>query len=132
MILIDAIAGLANTVVSRLFPDKSAIEKKSLELEIQAALIESDLVKGQLEINKAEASNPNLFVAGWRPWIGWGLGTILILYAFIYTGCSLGESLGYDVIPLSPMDPMVRDIVLGLLGLGQITRSFEKIKGIKK
>ncbi|MFN5700533.1 MAG: 3TM-type holin, partial [Betaproteobacteria bacterium] len=31
-------------------------------------------IAGQLEINKAEAANPNPLTSGWRPFIGWVCG----------------------------------------------------------
>jgi hypothetical protein len=36
-----------------------------------------ELAKGQLEINKAEAQSRNVFIAGWRPFIGWTCGVAM-------------------------------------------------------
>ena len=37
-----------------------------------------ELAKGQLEVNKTEAAHKSLFVAGWRPAIGWICGLALM------------------------------------------------------
>ena len=61
------LAILANTVVGRIWPDKTEAEKQQLAAAVQ-------LVQGQLEINKVEAASPSVFVSGWRPFIGWVCG----------------------------------------------------------
>jgi len=57
--------------------DKQAeIQQKLMEIELQAS-------QGQMEINKVEAASSSLFVAGWRPAVGWigaaGLGYAAII-----------------------------------------------------
>jgi hypothetical protein len=64
---LGSVADLAKTVVSRIWPDKTQED----QAQLAAALV---LVQGQLDANKAEASNPTLFVSGWRPFIGWICG----------------------------------------------------------
>jgi len=59
---------LVNTAINKIWPDKSEQEKQQLA----AAVV---IVQGQLDINKAEAASPSVFVSGWRPWIGWVCGT---------------------------------------------------------
>jgi len=55
---------------------------KRAEIELKLRELEQALNMGQIEINKVEATNPNWFVAGWRPFIGWTGGFAL---AYIYT-----------------------------------------------
>jgi hypothetical protein len=90
------------------------------------------LLQAQAQINANEANNPNLFVSGWRPFIGWGLGTIVIFYAFLTLLINFSIALNYHVIPFPPLDPMVRDIVMGMLGLNISARTFEKWKGVHR
>lgn len=59
--------GLVDTVISRIWPDKSEAEKQQLAAAVS-------LVQGQIAINQAEAGNPSVFVSGWRPAIGWVCG----------------------------------------------------------
>lgn len=67
MMGVGAVADLATTIISKIWPDKSEQEKQALA----AAVL---VVQGQLDINKAEALNPSVFVSGWRPFIGWVCG----------------------------------------------------------
>ena len=58
---------LAKVAVSAIWPDKSQQERDQLA----AAVV---LVQAQTDINKVEAASPSVFVAGWRPFIGWTCG----------------------------------------------------------
>ena len=97
-----------------------------IKLEIQKANI------AQIEVNKAEALHRTVFVAGWRPFIGWTCGLALsyhfILQPIIVFTMSV-NGLAYD-LPEFDMGSLMT-IVLGLLGLGGM-RSFEKLKGLTK
>lgn len=130
---ISAIASLASTVLNKVFGNKSEQDTQKFTLELTKELQQSTLLQKyldadikQTEVNIEQAKNENLFVSGPRPYIMWGLGTILILYSLISTFVSLAVALHYDVLPMPPMDPMMRDIILGLLGIGYLTRSYDK------
>ena len=60
---LGSVADLASTVISKIWPDKTEAEKAQLAAAVQ-------LVQGQIDINKVEASSSSVFVAGWRPFIG--------------------------------------------------------------
>ena len=83
-----------------------------------------ELVKVQSEINKMEAQHLNIFVAGWRPFIGWICGAAL-LYNFIIR--DLIAWVSPDVMPPAIQMDQLITILLGMLGLGGL-RTFEKIK----
>jgi hypothetical protein len=83
-----------------------------------------ELVKVQSEINKMEAQHRNIFVAGWRPFIGWICGAAL-LYNFIIR--DLIAWVSPDVMPPAIQMDQLITILLGMLGLGGL-RTFEKIK----
>ena len=92
-----------------------------------------ELAKGQLEINKAEASHRSIFVAGWRPFVGWTCGVALawhfvlapfIIFGSAYAGVPLPELPQFDMSSLLT-------VLMGMLGLGGL-RSFEKVKGLTK
>lgn len=126
---IEAIVGLVTTIIGRIWPDKSESQKLQFAKELQQALIESDLAKGQMEINKAEAANDNLFVSGWRPWIGWVCG---LAFAWQYVVCPVLTFLivaaGYPapIMPELGIEAMM-PVLLGMLGLGGL-RTYEKLK----
>lgn len=83
-----------------------------------------ELVKVQSEINKMEAQHRSIFVAGWRPFIGWICGSAL-LYNFIIR--DLIAWVSPDVMPPAIQMDQLITILLGMLGLGGL-RTFEKIK----
>ena len=86
----------------------------------------------QIEINKIEAGHRSLFVAGWRPFVGWTCG-IAMLYHFllqpiIVFGLS-AAGLSFD-LPTFDMGSLMT-VLMGMLGLGGL-RTFEKTKGVTK
>lgn len=121
---IGAVADFATSVVNKIWPDKSEQEKQ----QIAAAVM---VVQGQIETNKEEAKSDSVFVAGWRPFIGWVCGSAcawnwiglpVVKAAIVLSGSRL------DVAPadLSEMLP----VLMGMLGLGAL-RTVEKVKGTK-
>ncbi len=83
-----------------------------------------ELVKVQSEINKMEAQHRSIFVAGWRPFIGWICG-IALAYNFIIRDVIAWVS--PDIMPPAIQMDQLITILLGMLGLGGL-RTFEKIK----
>lgn len=81
---------------------------------------ESAIAAAQSATNTAEAANENLFVSGWRPFIGWCCG-----FGFVYTIISPALHL-----PAIDTNAMVT-ILGGMLGLGTM-RSAEKITAVVK
>lgn len=81
----------------------------------------------QVELNKIEAAHRSVFVAGWRPFIGWvcgcGLGFVFLANPVIqwWTG---------EPGPVLPMDAMM-ELVVAMLGLSGL-RTFEKVQGRAK
>jgi hypothetical protein len=122
---VGAVAGLADTLINKIWPDKTEKEKA----EIAAAVM---VVKGQMDINQTEAASPNIFVAGWRPFIGWvcgvacawnwiGLPVVKVALAIV------GHRLELSPADLTEMLPLL----LGMLGLGGL-RTAEKIHGVAR
>lgn len=119
------VAGVVGNVIDRIWPNKTEQERA----EMQAAVM---MVQGQLDTNKAEAASSSVFVAGWRPFIGWvcgagcawnwvGLPVANFALAFV------GHALDLKPADLSEMMPLL----LGMLGLGGL-RTFEKTKGVAR
>ena len=120
---LGAVSDLANSVIGKIWPDKTEAEKQQLAAAVM-------VIQGQLEVNKAEAANPSLFVSGWRPAIGWICG---MACAWNWVGlpmAKLGLALGGVEIALEPANiTEMMPILLGLLGLSGF-RSYEKVKGV--
>lgn len=116
---------LANTVVNKIWPDKSEQERAQLAAAVS-------LVQGQLEINKAEAASDSVFTSGWRPFIGWVCGAALVYQYLIRPLAAWGFAVaGHDLPPMPGLDDNLWQLLLGMLGLGGL-RTFEKFKGVAK
>ena len=89
--------------------------------------------KLQAEINKIEASHRSMFVAGWRPFIGWVCGLALAYHYILLPLMTFGvATYGLELPVLPEFDMETLDTVLyGMLGFGAF-RSFEKHQGKSK
>jgi hypothetical protein len=118
---------LADTVIKRIWADPSEAEKNKLEaLSIAMA---SELAIH--ETNKTEAQHPSLFVAGWRPFIGWcgGLG---VAYAFIVQPFGSWVAAVLDQPALPVLDTgVLTTVVFTMLGMGGL-RTYEKMQGTSR
>jgi hypothetical protein len=83
------------------------------------------LIELQAEINKLEAQHRSLFVAGWRPVIGWICGFALA-YNFIIRDLAIW-AFGIENVPAPLQMEHLMTVLLGMLGLGGM-RTFEKLK----
>jgi hypothetical protein len=81
----------------------------------------------QTEINKIEAQHRSVFVAGWRPAIGW-VCAVSLLFPFIINPCIQWWS--GTPGPVLPLDSLTQ-LVYALLGLGAL-RTVEKVQGRAK
>ena len=99
--------------------------------EKREALIE--LSKAQIDLNKQEAQSRKLFVAGWRPAVGW-ICAAALAYNFIIRDLLawiiLNSGQAMTLPPALAMEHLLT-ILLGLLGLGGL-RTFEKNKKVAK
>lgn len=118
----SAVEAVGN-VVTGIFGDKG--EKLTHE-EVMARLAMSPQL-AQLEINKVEAGHRSIFVAGWRPAIGWICATGL---AVKFVGNPVLAALGYPTIDASALDELT-PLVVSLLGLAGY-RTMEKLGGKAK
>jgi hypothetical protein len=129
--LVPAISQL----LDRIIPDPQARENAKLELtkaenaqSLQEMQLSLQADQSQTQINQQEATNSNLFVSGWRPFIGWVCGAAFAyhyvmqpLLAFI-----IANSGGHVDLPKFDMQELTT-VLMGMLGLGGL-RTFEKIK----
>tara|TARA_R110002020_G_scaffold278798_1_gene494187 strand:- start:580 stop:987 length:408 start_codon:yes stop_codon:yes gene_type:complete len=130
--LLPSLLPVVGDVLDRFFPNKE--EKERAEREIAAKLTEhlAKIDLAQLEVNKAEAASRNIFVAGWRPFVGWTCGMALA-YTYVVQPILVFGLAHYGYwVDLPPLDmSTMMPVLLGMLGLGGL-RSFEKYKGVSK
>lgn len=124
---VTAALDIGGKLIDRLWPDQNERDKAKLELlRMQQA---GELA--QIAVNQAEASNPSLFVSGWRPAIGWVCGAAC---AWNWIGLPIVKAglmvFGGPDLSLSPADlSEMWPVLMGMLGLGSL-RTFEKVKGV--
>lgn len=139
------VGGIVDTI-AKVIDDLHTSDKERLDAEIELrrigieeARIEAELIAGQQRINEAEAQHASLFVAGWRPAIGWigaaALGYQFVLYPFMVWGWTAMQGAGWVPASLSPPPVLDADalwvILTGMLGIAGL-RSWEKGKGVAR
>ena len=130
--VIPAIIEAGKMILDRVIPDKAAAEKAKMDLELLAVTQDFQSQMAQIATNIEEAKHPSLFVAGWRPMVGWTCAMGLF-YQFI----------GYNmlswllVVAESPLKPPALEtegllgLTLSMLGVAGM-RSWEKWKGVAR
>ncbi len=105
-------------------------QKAKLFLAQIAALQEQN--SAQATVNAHEARHASLFVAGWRPAIGWVCATA-IAFSFIIKPYFFPFLYGYypSLAALPEVNEQLFELVLGMLGLAGL-RSFEKRTGVAR
>lgn len=128
---VSAALDIGGKIIDRLWPDKAKADEAKLKLfeltqngELAQLASETELAKGQLAVNQAEATNPNWFVSGWRPAIGWICGLALFYHFFLRP---VANGFGTPMPALETSD--LFQLLLGMLGLSGM-RMTEKMKGV--
>ena len=125
---ITAISDLIKTGLEKWLPD--AGQREAAALDIARMVHQGNLA--QIEVNKIEAASSNLFVAGWRPAIGWICGAGYA-YAFIVQPFLIFIITAFQITlntaQLPTLDIGEMGLMLAnLLGFGAM-RTYEKVKG---
>lgn len=121
--ILDVLSPVLGPLIERVFPDPA--ERREYELKL-ATIADAEAQRqsneriAQTEVNKVEAGSSLLFVAGWRPFVGWGCGSALIYSTILAPMFHLGV----------PDLDFLQTILLGMLGISVGARSLEKVKGV--
>jgi len=130
--LIPQLLPLISGVIDKTIPDENG-KAKALQ-DIEKTLIEnaSSINLAQIATNQTEAKHKNIFVAGWRPAIGWscalGIFWLFIGANFAQWGMNMAGVEGE--VPTVPSDVLL-ELTFAMLGMAGL-RTFEKIKGVSK
>lgn len=117
-----ALIPVIGDIIDKVIPDPN--KKMELHLEL-AKLADAENARAsqealaQSEVNKVEAGHRSIFVAGWRPAIGWGCG-VALLYNTV-----LAPLTGWGVADLG----FLQTVLLAMLGISA-SRTVEKVKGV--
>ena len=131
--MLEALIGPVTGLLDKFVEDKDQKARLAHDLATMAERHAQELAKGQLAINAEEAKSRSMFVAGWRPFVGWSCG-LALFWHFLGLPVTLFVTsfAGVELPPLPAFDmDTLMTVLLGMLGLGGM-RSFEKFKGLTK
>jgi len=134
--MIQALIGPVTGLLDKFVEDKDQKAKLAHEIATMAEKHAHESAMAQVEVNKAEAQHRSIFVAGWRPFIGWTCG-VALAYHFILHPIVVFAMMTFPAIPITPEQLPEFDmgslltVLMGMLGLGGM-RTFEKAKGLTK
>lgn len=129
---VGGIAAGAFDLIDKLFTtDKDRMDAKIKVIELQQA---GQLA--QIGVNQNEAKHENVFVSGWRPFIGWVCGLAFayhflvqpfLVFAAWLVANFYGFFLPVDQLPSLSLSELM-PVLMGMLGLGAY-RTYEKFTG---
>lgn len=134
----DAIKAVGG-IISKVLPDAAAAAAAKAQLaqmaaqgQLQEELLQLQAItSAQTDINKVEAGSTNMFIAGARPFIMWVCGIGLAMSCIVGPLFTWFTALIGHPTPFPQLnDPLLQSTMFGLLGLGHVTRTVEKIKGV--
>ena len=125
MSIVNALIGPVSGLLDKFIEDKDQKNALAHEIATMSERHAHEALKGQLEINKVEAAHKSLFVAGWRPAIGWVCMLGLLYNTIIANVLSIWiEVPEVDTTLLVP-------VMMVMLGLGAM-RSYEKVNHVSR
>lgn len=125
--------------VGKVASDLITTDKERLEMALREKEIDQRTDLAQIDVNKVEAAHASVFVAGWRPGIGWvgvgALGYQFLLYPLLTWAWALAQATGHLPAGMPPPPVLESDalwvILSGILGIAGM-RSVEKFKGVAR
>ena len=125
MSILGSLLEPATKLLDKVIEDKDQKNVLAHEIATMAERHAQKLAQGQLDVNKVEAAHKSLFVAGWRPAIGW-VCAIGLFYNVILANI-IGIWVDLPAIDTTLLVP----VMMGMLGLGAM-RSYEKVQGVSR
>ncbi len=71
---------------------------EAAKIDLQFEQLGLQIANGQISINQEEAKHSNVFVAGWRPFIGWVCGSALAFNFIIFPNIAASNSNNFSAI----------------------------------
>lgn len=131
--LIPQLLPILGGVVDKIIPDKAQQSVAKLELEKALVANANNINIETIKTNQIEAGHKSVWVAGWRPAIGWSCSLGI---AWLFIGHPLATwvamLMGHDAMVMPTIDTeILLELTLAMLGMAGL-RTFEKLKGISK
>lgn len=139
MSAIDKIAGLVGgglaspiEALGNLFDRLFTSDEERLKAQAVLEKLRQHPAELQIELNKIEAAHRSVFVAGWRPFIGWTCGAALAWAFLAHPLLTWAAALwAPELAPPALLTDTLFELVLAMLGMSGL-RSFEKYVGRAK
>jgi len=131
--MLASLVGPVVGLLDKFIEDKDQKNALAHQIATMAEKQAHEAAMAQIQVNTAESSHRSVFVAGWRPFVGWTCGFALCYHFVIYPIIIFAVTAAGIIIPELPafdMDSLMT-VLLGMLGLGGL-RTYEKRKGITK
>ena len=130
-LLLLPVLELGKSLLEKMFPDAGERARAEFELLKMTQQGDLDVIIKQLEVNAKEAEHHSIFVAGWRPFVGWTCG-VGLAWAAIGQNLAAWISEMYSFAPPPAVDVDLLIYVLGgMLGIASL-RTYEKKSGVTK
>jgi len=136
----DTVGGVLDKTIT----DKNSRAKAQEDIEAAAQAMQTNIVQGiinnaqaQVVVNKVEAASASVFVAGWRPAIGWICGAAMawqyVLEPMATWAITVAQGIWVFTIPTLPVldTSQMMTVLLGMLGLGGL-RTYERVKDVSR
>jgi hypothetical protein len=129
---LEDIGGVFTSIREAITGEKIKDPAEMAKIELKLQQLEQAARDGQISINKIEAAHKSIFVAGWRPFIGWTCG-IGICYAFLLSPLiTWGVKIaGLDIVPPEINTDTLYNLVIAMLGMAGL-RTYEKTKNVSR
>ena len=130
--MLQQLIGPVSGLLDKFIEDKDKKNAIAFELSTMAERHAQELAKAQIAVNQKEAAHKSLFVAGWRPAVGWvcvlGMASNFMVIPLANFALALAEST--VVVPILDLTQMM-PVLMGMIGLGAM-RTMEKTKGVQR
>ena len=135
-LILGPIIKIAEEIFDRVIPDREGRARAKQELEMELLKRRSEIIAatqasdaGQVEVNKVEAAQTDLFRGGWRPAVGWSCA-LGVFYQFVARPLLtwIAPDIGLSTPPSLEMTDLLF-LLGGMLGLGTL-RTVEKKAGV--
>ena len=130
--MIAALLPIIGSVIDKVIPDVAGREKAKTDMEAALVANANAINLAIQDVNKAEAQHRSIFVAGWRPFVGWCCAAGFA-WAFV------GQPVATWILVLMEIEADLPDVdtapltemLFGMLGMAGM-RSWEKSRGLTK
>jgi hypothetical protein len=128
--LFQGISGLINTIRGKSPEDAAKLAELAAKYQEDVLAADNAARQAQTDVNKVEAASSSMFVAGWRPFIGWVCGTGLLVQFLINPLFTWVAALFHRLFVFPSLDlGTLTTLLFGMLGLGAM-RTYEKVNGV--